>query len=196
MVIVQIGTCRANDDVSKLVKSGIEIHKLILVEPMKIHNEKILECYKDTSNFYLENVAITIDDNKQISFYYHQNDGPFYEVASTDINHITKHGYTTDGIIELQVEAIKINQLFEKYQLYNIDVLFIDAEGLDDSIIKTIDFEKYNLSKIYFEYLHLKNLDIYDFLISKGYDIIRDSVNYQPNGHIFVGWSSLAIKKD
>lgn len=195
MVIVQIGTCRANDDVSKLVKSGIEIHKLILVEPMKIHNEKILECYKDTKNVYLENVVVSEKDESQISFYYNIYDGPLYEVASTDINHILKHGYTIDNIVELKVDCVTLNKLFEKYNLENIDILFIDAEGLDDTLIKTINFEKYNIKKIYFEYLHLKNDDIYNFLDNSGYDVIRDSGNHHPNGHYFVGWSSLAIKR-
>lgn len=194
MKIVQIGTCRANDDVSKFVKSGVDIDILVLVEPMEIHNDIIYECYKDIKNVYLENVVINVNEDTETSFYYHKNDGPLYEVSSTDLNHILKHGYTNENLVELKVKCLNINQLFEKYHLKDIDILFIDAEGLDESIIRTIDFKKYNISKIYFEYLHLKNDDIYNFLVNEGYDIIRDSGNHHPLGHFFIGWSSLATK--
>ena len=196
MILVQIGTCRADDNVFEFVNSGIKIDKLILVEPMKIHNEKIIDSYKNIKNVFLENVAITTDGKNEISFYYHENDGPYYEVASTEINHILKHGYTIDKVIEIKVKSININQLFEKHNLKDIDFLVIDSEGLDDSIIKTINFEKYNISEIYFEYLHLKNNDVYEFLEKMGYDIIRDLGKNHPNVKFSIGWSSLAIKKN
>jgi hypothetical protein len=79
---------------------------------------------------------------------------------------------------------MKINEVFEKYKLKEIDILFIDAEGLDDEIIKTIDFNKYKISRIYFENLHLKDANIYEYLSNFGYTIKRKVG--------FMGWSDLA----
>ena len=186
MKIVQIGTCVGNDDLTEILNT--EKHEiLILVEPMSIHNDKIYECYKDMTNMHLENIAITTDEHvDNMSFFYHKNDGPKYEVSTTDINHILKHGYTIDGVVEINVKCMTLNKLFEKYALHEIDVLFLDAEGLDDSIIKSINFNNVTIKKIYFENLHIKDNNIFNFLISLGYTITKN-VGY-------MGWSTLAEK--
>jgi FkbM family methyltransferase len=186
MKIVQIGTCVANDDLTQIVKES-QPELLVLIEPMSIHNQKINECYLGINNVFLENIAITVDETQEISFYYHKDDGPMYEVATTDINHIFKHGYGSEGIVELKVKCLTINNIFEKYNLSKIDILFIDSEGLDDKIIKSIDFKKYEIPKIFFENLHIKDNDIYNFLIGLGYKITKNVG--------FMGWSSLAEKK-
>ena len=79
-----------------------------------------------------------------------------------------------------------INQLFEKYNITDLDILYIDAEGIDDLIIKSIDFNKINISKIYFENLHITQPDIYTYLENKGYKIKKNI------GHNF--WTDLAEK--
>jgi FkbM family methyltransferase len=186
MKIVQIGTCVGGDDVTEIIQKN-EVDFILLVEPMSIHNDKIMKCYKDVKNIYLENIAITDSLNeKEISFYYHENDGPKYEVASVDKNHILKHGYGHDGIVELKIPCMTLNDLFEKHNLKNIDVLFIDTEGMDDRLIKSINFEKYNINRLYFENLHIKDQNIYSILNSLGYKITHNVG--------FMGWSSLAEK--
>jgi hypothetical protein len=64
-----------------------------------------------------------------------------------------------------------------------LDILFIDAEGYDDEIIRSIDFNIYKINKIYFENLHLKT-DVNDYLKSKGYAV---KTNIGTNG-----WMNLA----
>lgn len=187
MNIIQLGACVGNDDLTKLIgESQPEI--LILVEPMSIHNEKITECYSKIINKHIENIAISTGDEEEMSFFYHENDGPMYEVASTNINHITKHGYNPNGIKELKVKCLRINKLFEKFNLKKIDILFIDTEGTDDLIIKDIDFDSFEIDELYFENLHLSHHDIYDFLEKKGYTIVR---NWG-----FMGWTSFAKKNN
>jgi len=187
MNIIQLGACIGNDDLTKLVgESQPEI--LVLVEPMLIHNEKITECYNKITNKHIENIAVSVSDEEEVSFFYHENDGPMYEVASTSINHITKHGYNTDGIKELKVKCLRINNLFKKFNLKKIDILFIDTEGIDDLIIKDIDFESFDINEIYFENLHLTQNDIYSFLEKKGYTIVK---NWG-----YMGWTSFAKKNN
>ena len=153
---------------------------------MSIHNDKIKKCYEWVDNLNLENIAISLDDIEEMSFYYHENDGPNYEVATNDINHILKHGYSIEGVKELNVKCLPINNLFKKYNLINIDILFIDTEGIDDLIIKSIDFDTFKISEIYFENLHLTQNDIYSFLENKGYSITKNWGHY--------GWTSVAKK--
>ena len=187
MKIVQLGVCVGNDDLTNLIgETQPEI--LILIEPMEIHNNKINECYGWVKNKFIENIAITTDDKEEMSFYYHQNDGPLYEVASNNKSHILKHGYNVEGIKELIVKTSTINNLLSNYHLENLDILFIDTEGLDDLIIKSIDFNKFNITEIYFENLHLTQHDIYEFLENKGYEVTKSwGLN---------GWSSVAKIKN
>lgn len=185
MKIFQLGVCKANDDLTEIIRDK-NIELLVLVEPLNFHNSDIEECYQHIKNKYIENIAISIDDNiSETSFYYHKNDGPLYEVASLDKNHILKHGYNEDGIIEKKIKCQTINSLFNKYNVDSIDILFIDTEGLDDDIIKTIDFSRFNILSIYFENLHLKS-NVYSYLENNNYEIIK---NIGTNS-----WTSLAKK--
>jgi FkbM family methyltransferase len=186
MIVVQIGVNRGNDDLTEIIKDK-NIKKLILVEPLNIHNDHIQQCYSWVKKLYIENIAIglTPQDDDMISFYYHISDGPEFQVASIDKNHVAKHyGWDYSGIVEIKVKSMSLNNLFKKYKLSKIDVLFIDAEGIDDLIIKSIDFSNYDIKKIYFENLHITHKDIYEFLKEKNYKITQ-SVGTN-------GWCSLA----
>ena len=162
---------------------------------MEVHNVKIQSFYTDQP-YIIENSAIITDPNKKyVSFFYHKEDGPNYEVSSVNKEHILKHviynnKLTEEGIVELSVPALTINNLFEKHNLYHIDFLHIDAEGIDDQIIMSIDFEKYNIEKIYFEHQHIDVDNIVNFLSTKGYssstagdwnqDILAKKINSKP----------------
>tara|TARA_B110000285_G_C14834177_1_gene472301 strand:+ start:131 stop:694 length:564 start_codon:yes stop_codon:yes gene_type:complete len=187
MNIIQIGANRGNDDLS-LIIGKTQPTKLILVEPFKLHNTSLLDYYSWVENISIENLAIGKETGKTLNFYYHIDDGPGYEISSLIKEHITKpnHYSSDDGVRSFMVETININDLFEKYNLVDIDILFIDAEGYDYKIISGINFEKYNIKKLYFENLHLESQDIYINLESKGYKIDK---------HVGLnGWSSLAYK--
>jgi FkbM family methyltransferase len=193
MNIIQIGTNKANDDITPIITHYSSIlNKFIAVEPLSIHHPQIKECYHNIPQLIIEGIAITpIPTSQKLTFYYHKEDGPGYEVASTSKEHILKHvifnpKLTEDGIVTLSVDCLTLNQLFEKYDLVNIDVLYIDAEGLDFELIKSIDFNKFNIINIVYEHLHIDGEKAIEFLELKGYTTIR---NYGHNG-----WSHAAVK--
>jgi hypothetical protein len=186
MNIIQIGANRGNDDVSEIIGNQ-QPDKLILVEPMKLHNEALNNYYHWVGNKFIENVVIDIEGGKDVEFFYHENDAPNYEISSLSKDHFfPKHPHvlSNDGLKSFFIKSVNINELFRKYELNHIDILFIDAEGHDDAIIKSIDFDSFKISKLYFENLHIKDSGIYSYLESKGYKI-----NHQV-GHN--GWTSLA----
>lgn len=194
MNIVQIGTNRAHDDITEMVNLYKDhIEKLILVEPLKIHHEAIRACYKEQKEVHIESLAITDNTElKELTFYYHKEDGPAFLVAGTSKEHILKHSiynphWTEEGIVTLKVPCITLNQLFDKHNLTDIDVLYIDVEGLDDKLIYSLDFDKYNITNIIYEHLHIDGEKTIKFLENKGYSTIR---NY---GHD--GWSHAAVKQ-
>ena len=77
-----------------------------------------------------------------------------------------------------------INQLLNKYNLKNIDLLFIDTDGFDDKIIESINFDEFTIDEIYYENLHVDSDKLRDFLISKDYTVTK---------HVgYGGWSDYA----
>ena len=186
MNIFQIGTCKGNDDVTELVRQ-CDPELIVLVEPNSFHNEDILKCYEGVGGVHLENIVITNNEfQDKAYFYYHEKDGPLYEVASLDLYHILKHGYSRGGIKANEIPAMTARQLFDKYNCSDIDILFVDAEGFDDAIVRSIDLSKYNINKIYYENLHLKT-DLNQYLSINGYEVTI-GVGYNQ-------WSNMAVKK-
>lgn len=191
--IVQIGANRGDDDLSSIIfRDKWKIKNLILVEPLSLHNNSLETYYDDIYNKHIENVVISEKEtNELIPFYYHTNDAPSYEVASLNKEHILKHQQwnsklTEDGIIKTELQSLTLNQLFKKYDLSDIDILFIDAEGVDDKLIYSIEWDKYNIKKIYFENLHINFDKLNNFFIQKKYTVTK---NIGTNG-----WMSLAEK--
>ena len=134
--IVQIG---ANDgvifdDLNEFI-NRYEIQSL-LVEPIKNNFNKLKKKYINTNFVMLENSAI---------------------FTSLDKNHLLKHGVKLKHIVKESVNAITIIELLNKYNIKNLDLLYIDAEGYDGNIV--LDFLSDSLLKpiIIFEYIHVQN---------------------------------------
>ncbi len=196
MNIVQIGTNKGNDDLTPLVnKYSFALNKFIAVEPLSVHHLDIKDCYKNIPQLIIEGIAIApTPSEEQLTFYYHRENGPGYEVSSTSKEHILKHYFcnpklTEDGLVELKVDCLTLNQLFEKHNLTDVELLWLDAEGLDFELIKSINFSKFNVNWIVFEHIHLDSngKEAIEFLDSKGYDT-------QTNMGLH-GWSHAASKR-
>ena len=76
-----------------------------------------------------------------------------------------------------------INKLFDKHNLIDIDILFIDAEGFDDRIIKDIDFGKYNINQLYYENMHIDKHMMRQYLESKNYSV-QDGTSVTANNSV------------
>ena len=160
--LVQIGANDGNrfDELNKFIKQ-YKI-KSILVEPINEYFEDLKRNYQNFENVYFENSAITVGaENKEI-FAVNNNNLKDYDehikgINSFDKNHLIKHGVKSNHIIKKKINCISISNLLEKYNITNLDILFIDAEGYDGDIL--IDF--LNNSKhepiLIFEYIHVKN---------------------------------------
>lgn len=184
MNIVQIGTNRAYDNLATIVKnlSNRSINLLLMVEPFEIHNPSIIKCYEQYKNvLFIENIIIspTIEHNNKLKIYYHEEDFNNLntgELASLNNKHTLniRSYYADTGMKYLEITSLNINELFVKYKLRNIDILYIDTEGFDDQIIYSINFNKYFIDKIYYEHLHIDKEKLRKFLKSKQYNILSD----------------------
>jgi len=195
MNIIQVGSHKGYDDFTNIVKSyqTNQINFLLLIEPNSKFNDQLKQCY-DGYNAIIQNIVIVDDDNlKNIKFYncdeniYPDKPGSNYsELSSLFKENILKHYVKPEAIIEQWVECSTINNILEKYNLKELDILFIDTEGFDLKLIKSIDFDKYKIKKIYYENLHINNEEAKSFLTSNGY-IINNNILYN-------GWTNEAIK--
>jgi beta-1,4-mannosyl-glycoprotein beta-1,4-N-acetylglucosaminyltransferase len=174
-LVVQLGTNNGKDDVNKFCKTVVP-SKIILVEPFAIHNDDIREQYINLP-FTIENIAVSDTDSKEITMYYTELDGPqrvynsvhgSYQVTSTSPEHLMKY-YPRNALRQFSIPSMNINSLFEKHELTTIDYLFIDIEGLDLTVLKSIDFLKYNIRNIQIEHVHINQDELNSFMNIYGF---------------------------
>jgi FkbM family methyltransferase len=155
MKIIQIGANSGNDSVTEFIKQNlIDVELAILVEPIPFVLDKLKQCYKNNTNVIIEPIAITDSDTDETLELFFEMDSINYEVCSFSKNHLIEHGCPIDKIDSISVPALSINRLMDKYDLKELDHLFIDTEGLDVHIICSLDFEKYKFKEIVFESAH------------------------------------------
>ena len=173
MKIVQVGASIGNDHVTKLTNTTTDLELLVLVEPNPKNLERLNECYKNTQNTHIENIAIlpNYDDGKTVTLYFAERDAGWgYEVTSIFKTHLEKHAYASSEIESFTVDALTLNDLLEKYNISDLEYLFIDVEGIDKEVLMSLDLKKYNIQTIYVETIHIDNVnELVQFMNSHGY---------------------------
>lgn len=157
MRVVQIGSNKGDDDLSKHLKENYkELEFGLFVEANPLHIGNLKNCYFQYQNAIIENIAIKVSSypDDTLKLYYHQNDGPMYHVASCIKSHIEVY-YPPNGIKYFEIPCITIDELFQKYNIKELDWLLLDIEGIDAEILLTTDWSKYNIKRIEYENLHL-----------------------------------------
>jgi FkbM family methyltransferase len=166
----------------------------LLIEPNPIEFKKMLNV--DRSRSKKENCAIS---NSEMDINFLSISGPcnvlsgiveFYntqhlERIEREINSFSSypegHEYhSTKSIIKMK--AVRLQTLFDKYDMVNVDLISIDVEGAEMQVLESIDFDKMNITCFLIENNYGLQKET-DFLISKGY---RVSGNIQ--------WDTVFIK--
>jgi len=168
MKIIQIGANRGYDDLTNFISKN-QVNFAIFVEPNPFHIKDLKKCYP---NYIIENIAIkpNNEDKSEVDFYYYEKDLPNFEIASMSKEHVWKHY----GQVELQkiiVPALTLEELFDKYEIKDLDWLLLDIEGFDAEIALNFNWDKYNIKKIDIEKLHLgdKTEEVIQLFLSKDY---------------------------
>jgi FkbM family methyltransferase len=195
MKIIQIGANNGKDEVFDFINSNhFDLDLAILIEPIPFIIDDLKNQYKDLDKIFIENIAINDDpDSKHLTLYYIENSN--YEVSSFNKEHVMRHKPEDEinEIKSLDIPCMTFNDIMEKYNLTDLDYLFIDTEGLDVHIIASINFQKYNIKNITFEQIHS------DGPFNNG-ENAKQILNYlEKLGYIFhydpKGWNVLATKK-
>lgn len=184
-VLIQIGCNNGDDHVFQHVKENNDYDRIILIDA----NPKCLEIakqqYSSIKNAEFYNYAISTNGENEVELYL-PDDEDTHMCASLSKNHLILH-CNHDRVYSIKVPAIGINGLFEKLNVDKIDRLIIDTEGLDVKIVNQIDFNKYEIPYLAFEYIHSdgtcsfggENLNkTLDKLRSLDYNLSTEEYNY------------------
>ncbi|MCZ6675180.1 MAG: FkbM family methyltransferase [Verrucomicrobia bacterium] len=168
----------SNDPISRFVQN----HRChgILLEPQVSAFEQLCGSYAAFSNFKLLNMAIDEVSGSRDIFYIPRGiDGlPDWteQLASFSVDHVLKHEEIVEGLsahIQSQtVETISFGDLLKTFKISKIDVLQIDAEGMDAQLLEWFPFEQVKPSILHFETAHMTSadhLEVRDRLESYGY---------------------------
>jgi len=148
-------------------------NKVLLIEPVNYNLQSLKNRFKDIGNIIFENVGVS-GEKKQLKFYYVKESsvkklgkewgsgiGSFKKKHLLD-HHRKRFQITESDIEEVDIKIVVFNDLVEKYNISEIEYLFIDTEGYDYQIIKSIDFNKTKINKVKFEYKHLDDTFKFD----------------------------------
>ena len=168
---IEVGTCDF-DTLDKLAKNG---WKGIMVEPVKEYMDKLPK----RNNIHYENIAISnIKENVDVHYINPEeikNDSDLWMKGIGSINgdsgplSFNKHIDTFKNCKKINVTTMTLNELCEKYNVTEIDLLKIDTEGHDFIVLSTIDLNKINVRTIKIEHKHLNAQLIIDHLENHNY---------------------------
>ncbi len=189
MKFVQIGACAGGDEVFDFVKDK-EVEFGLLVEPIPDFKDRLLECYKDVKNIHLEQSAVVPEGviDEAVTLHWTEK---HHGVGSVFKQHVVNHGYGDEDIKTVDVPTIGINSLLEKYNITDIDYLFIDVEGLDAHNLLSLDLNKFNIDVISYEHYHIRQqeMQLIEHFWNHGYAIgpprHYDRSVYKIKGHKF-----------
>ena len=143
----------------------------IAIEPIP----HVFEELKKNRNCQLINACIAARSGKakfyQISGYAEMLSGLYDEYDSQHLQRIEREIKNNGGSCEIQdVDCYSLNQILHDYNISHIDYLNMDIEGAEMSILKTIDFDAFDISVIGCEN-NYKDFHIPQFMESHGYTL-------------------------
>tara|TARA_Y100000004_G_scaffold191865_1_gene251404 strand:+ start:3729 stop:4325 length:597 start_codon:yes stop_codon:yes gene_type:complete len=178
--LVQLGANVGKDHVTDFINEYTDIlDKILLVEAHPDCIEELTNNYVKF-NVIIDQVAITHQDGKCDLHYL---DGSNLRLSS--VLHGVHRDFTMqrDRMKKVEVESLTLDSLFAKHKLDRVDVLFIDVEGIDETILSTFNPEKYNCQFIAWEHSHSmmampqRHADICASLKARGWELESKGAN-------------------
>lgn len=149
-----------------------------LIEPLPDAFKRLQETYSGIQGLEFLCLAIAPTDG-HASF--HAVDGEGDVLSSFRLDAILKHApsrpWLASAIREIQVETRRLDSLLAERGHPPLDLLMVDAEGYDDTVLSTFDFARQKPAVIVFEHVLLTargSQEIADRLHECAYTIISD----------------------
>lgn len=141
----------------------------ILIEPMPVAYDKLIRNYnkvRDSGLVFL-NCAISLRNGLKELYYFsdvdesHKDYKALIALSSFNREHLLKFNELAQGrnISSTMVDCFRLMDVVNKYDYWDLDVLFIDTEGYDYEILRTLDFNEFHPEIIIYENQHLSNIE-------------------------------------
>ena len=135
----------------------------ILLEPQPAAYARLCANYRDYPQCRPLNAAVDEVSGRRTIYYVPAGSPGLPEwteqIASFQLEHVAKHQAQVPGLSECiqsaEIPTISFNDLLDRFQLRAIDVLQIDAEGLDGQMLGWFPFERLKPSVLHYETAHL-----------------------------------------
>jgi len=150
-----------SDEVLKVTKD------ILLVEPIDYNYLQLQKRFSSLKNIFFDKSFVSSKDGDKISFYYVKENsisklgkrgasglGSF----SRDLilSHRSKRFKITEQDLDLKMMlSVSFNSLCKKHKISSIDKIILDIEGSEKEVLKTINYEKFKIQEIQFEFKHL-----------------------------------------
>jgi FkbM family methyltransferase len=166
--------------------------KSVLVEPIAIYFNELKNTYSNLEYVKIENSAISVDNEIAYLFavndeYIKKYDEHVKGLSSFNIKHLIKHGVKKKHIDKRKVTSQTILSLIDKYNIKELDLLYVDTEGYDGKIVYEFVVKTRLRPIIIFEYIHIEN-KFFSKLINllneekfKFFSINENLICYPPN---------------
>jgi FkbM family methyltransferase len=141
---IQIGSNIGNDYFyHNLIKPLKEKSKVILIEPNPNVIQTLNENYQTIKDFHDVNILCKgVVHDKSIN--------TLYNTDATELGNVIKRkSFSGSGV--LNFEPILFAELCSLFSITEIEILYIDTEGYDYTLLDNIDFFKYKIKNVYCE---------------------------------------------
>ena len=148
--LIQLGSNTGKDHVTDFIDQYKDkIDKVLLVEALPQLADKLRDNYKEyTTDISVHSCAVS-NKNGTASFYYLPDTNLRLSSLLPNV-----HSDFMRGTSKIVVPTLTFDSLCAKHNLTKVDVLFVDIEGYDEDVISTIDFAKYNIGTLVWEFNH------------------------------------------
>ena len=163
--------------------------KGILVEPDPSNFKKLKENYSQLEGLIFENTGIG-PEHGDLPFYKINNiterePGWYDQVGSFDketfLENISFGKGLDQRVVAEILPVIRFDELLEKYNVLQVDLLHLDTEGFDYRILRSIDFSKYNIRMVLFESEWMTKSELKEIirmLRDHRYRVLRCGIDY------------------
>ena len=160
-VVVSVGAYDGlqNDPVSLFIRS--RDCRGILIEPQPSVFARLRENFRDFPRFTILNAAVDETSGSRSLYSVDPTGLPAWteQIASFSIEHLQKHESDAPGvsarITSQPIRTVSFDDLLDEFRLAHIDVLQIDAEGMDAAMLGWFPFERLRPGVVHYEIAHM-----------------------------------------
>lgn len=139
----------------------------ILVEPVEAVFGRLQENYAPwETRFRFERSAVGKENGSRPFYCVEAAEGSTLggdQLGSLDEQLVRRHAQQVLGegarVMETTVNCVTLRELCRKHDVRSLDLLAIDAEGVDYQILQQLDWDQYSPSLVLYEHVHLSPAD-------------------------------------